>query len=530
MKLIKANLLFILIIIVAFALRFYKLGSVPLSLDWDEVSNGYNAYSILHTAHDEYGSFLPLANRSFDDYKPPLYMYLTVPAIAIFGLNEFAVRLPSALFGFLTVPLIFLLAQFLFKESKYKKQIGLITMFLFAISPWSIQFSRVGFEANVALFFTILSMVLLLYSFKKQISLIFSAVAACLSIYAYHTQKIFIPLMFLALFAIFIKDLKLFSKKIIISFFIITFLLITPLFLFGPKEALLSRYQTTSRQEKILVSENSIKLISEDNNNYFGRIIHNRKIITLLGISQNYLSNFDPNFLFIKGDENPRHHIENMGMFYLFQLPLFLAGLYLFVAKHNKSTLFIFSWLFLAPIAASFAAPSPHAIRSFLMIVPVEIICAFGLTSFLDIKNKNKVLLTGGALAVWTVISILIYFHNYYVHYPVDKAADWQYGFKQAVLESENRKDKYSEVSVDPSLEQAYVYWLFYTKYDPKTYQLSGSNKHFDKYYFNAEKPKTSDKLFISLVDTAIYPKNFKVVYKIDYPNGKPAISLTQHP
>ena len=79
--------LFIAILFLCFTLRFYKITQVPISLNWDEASNAYNAYSILNTAEDEYGNFLPLANRSFDDYKPPAYMYFTVPAVLIFFLS-----------------------------------------------------------------------------------------------------------------------------------------------------------------------------------------------------------------------------------------------------------------------------------------------------------------------------------------------------------------------------------------------------------------------------------------------------------
>src|SRR5512141_1077338 len=95
------------ILMVAVFLRFYQLGSIPASPDWDEAALGYNAYSILKTGRDEYGKFLPLVFRSFDDYKPPLYIYLTVPMVALFGLNVFAVRLSSVLLGTLTVLLTY---------------------------------------------------------------------------------------------------------------------------------------------------------------------------------------------------------------------------------------------------------------------------------------------------------------------------------------------------------------------------------------------------------------------------------------
>ena len=112
----------ILITILAFFLRFYQLGKVPLSMDWDENSNAYNAFSILKTGKDEYGSFLPLTNRSFDDFKPPLYMYLNVITVKLFGLTPIAARLPSAFFGTLTVPLIYFLARWLFQKKVEVKE------------------------------------------------------------------------------------------------------------------------------------------------------------------------------------------------------------------------------------------------------------------------------------------------------------------------------------------------------------------------------------------------------------------------
>lgn len=142
-------ILLIGIIVLAATLRLWQLGQVPPSPDWDEVALGYDAYSLIHTGKDEFGKFLPVVLRSFDDYKPALYAYLTIPSILVFGLSVFAVRLPSAIFGILTVLAVFYLVSELFENYKYKNQLSLISSFLLAISPWSIQFSRVGFESNV---------------------------------------------------------------------------------------------------------------------------------------------------------------------------------------------------------------------------------------------------------------------------------------------------------------------------------------------------------------------------------------------
>src|SRR3989344_4593815 len=145
------KIILLFIILLASVLRLYKLEAVPPSLYWDEASLGYNAYSILISARDEYGTFLPLTNfAAFGDYKPPGYIYAAVPSIAIFGLSDFAIRFPSAFFGVLTVLLTYFLTKKLF-ESEVIAQVA--TLFL-AISPWHLQFSRGAFEANLGLFFS----------------------------------------------------------------------------------------------------------------------------------------------------------------------------------------------------------------------------------------------------------------------------------------------------------------------------------------------------------------------------------------
>src|SRR5437667_4318474 len=112
---IKTKIL--LIIIIASVLRLWQIGQVPASLDWDEASLGYNAYSILQTGKDEYGKVLPVVLESFGDYKPALYAYLIIPFLNIFGLTEIAVRLPAALIGIIAVLLTYFLTKELLKRT-----------------------------------------------------------------------------------------------------------------------------------------------------------------------------------------------------------------------------------------------------------------------------------------------------------------------------------------------------------------------------------------------------------------------------
>src|SRR3989344_5968134 len=92
-----------LILLAALSVRLVYLDVRPKGFSWDEAALGYNAYSLLKTGRDEYGSVLPGILKSFGDYKPGLYAYLTVPAVATLGLNELATRLPAAIAGGLLV-------------------------------------------------------------------------------------------------------------------------------------------------------------------------------------------------------------------------------------------------------------------------------------------------------------------------------------------------------------------------------------------------------------------------------------------
>lgn len=519
---ITAQKIFLVVFLLALFLRFYELGIVPAGLDWDEVSNAYNAYSILKTGHDEYNNFLPLYNRSFDDYKPPLYMYLEVPSVAIFGLTPFAARLPSALLGSLSTIAIYLLVKRLFK----RESLALVAMALAAISPWQLQFSRVGFEANVGLFATVASFTLLLYSLalekekvttKKKVTFLLSAILFSLSFYSYHAERIFVPLLFLATAVIYKKELLKFPKKYLAAFVLLGIIIVAPFFIFSPQQAISQRFQETSSKSQLKETNASIKFIEEDNSSPFARIVHNRRITIFQGYLQNYFANLDINYLFVKGDDNLRHHLENMGMLYLIELPFLLYGIYFAIKERSRSVVFVMSWLLLSPIAAAPTDVAPHAIRSYTLVVALEIFIATAIVGiYTKIKWKKAYLVL--ALCVFC-ISLFTYLESYYIHYPYDQSPWWQYGYLEAVAKTNALKSQYNKIYIDPSVEQAYIFWLFGTKFDPGEYQKNGNKNHFDKFYFSSQKPTSVNDLFVTTANHL--PPSFEVVDAVNYPNGE---------
>ena len=174
-----------LILVVAFVLRVTWLDKYPAGFTPDEASFGYDAYSILKTGNDQWGHTLPIVLESFGDFKSPLYAYLTIPSVAIFGLSKFAVRLPNALLGTLAVLVVYLLTKELFKD----KKLAVVAALMLAISPWHIMLSRGAFEANLTTFFLPLGILLFL---KERYTL--SAIILGLNLFTYHSAKLVTPL------------------------------------------------------------------------------------------------------------------------------------------------------------------------------------------------------------------------------------------------------------------------------------------------------------------------------------------------
>jgi len=183
---VKTKLVLISILALASILRIWGLDKVPPELFGDELDVGYHAYSLLHTGRDYYGQLLPTYIHSFSEWRAPLLMYVTVPFIAIFGLNEYGVRLPEAFLGILSVLLLYLLVDKTLKD----KRVALFSALLLAISPWHLQYSRAAFEISLLLTLLLSGTLSFLNGLKNWKWLIVSAVLFGLTFYTYSTANV----------------------------------------------------------------------------------------------------------------------------------------------------------------------------------------------------------------------------------------------------------------------------------------------------------------------------------------------------
>ncbi len=480
---IKLEPIFILFTIttLAFILRWWHFTSNPPSLYVDEVSHGYNAYSILKTGRDEYGSFMPFFFRSFNVYNPPLAVYSLVPSIAVFGLNEFAVRLPAVLFGTLFIPLSYFFILLLTKN----KKLALVSAFFLSISPWHIHFSRFYHEANFTVFFSTFGITLFLLARKKPYLYVLSALSFAAAMNFSHVGKIFVPMFVLLAVLFFRPNLPGKLKPIILGSIILIASLLPHIL----------------NLDKSLARGASISIIGSGD-------------MKVENFINGYLSHFSPKFLFNRGDYQGRHSVPGMGELYVFEIPLILFGAYLLIKNKEKGYKFLLLWLLVAPIPAALTTPTPHAGRD-LTVLPVwAAVSAIGLLFM--IKNyKWFILLPLIPIAIYNQVT---YLHLYHMHYPKEKAVDWADGYKQMSLAVGERYNDYERFAITRYWGLPYIYILFYLQFDPAIYQKQAEDKNaFDKFEFYLGAPKPSDKktLFVS---TAEHKDN--IVKEIRLNNG----------
>jgi 4-amino-4-deoxy-L-arabinose transferase-like glycosyltransferase len=426
---------------------------------------------LLQTGKDEHGNSWPIHFQSFNDYKPGLYFYIVLPFVYILGLTEMAVRLPGALLGVISVIFLYYLVL-RFKFEKVSSQlVALISAFFLAISPWHIHFSRGGWEVNAAATFIIISVWAFFVSLRRPMFLYLAAFFAVLSLYTYHAARIEVPLLFVCLFFVFIFRSR-FPLKYIGFSICFSLVLLLPLGSDLLKGNVLSRASGVGlfADTGPLARANELRGEHENFNGILPKLLHNKPISYSLAFVSNWGKHFSGDFLFISGEDIQRNKIPEMGMMYLID-GLFIAfGVFFLLKFFSKTSLFIFLFLFLAPIPAALTFQSPHALRSHIMIIPLTIIGSYGaayLFSFF-LKQKYIFLMLFSLTMSWSLIR---YLHLYYVHMASFYPYSSQYGVKELVTYLEGSEKNRAHVIVTTRYDQPYILFLFYSRYSPQKFQ-----------------------------------------------------------
>jgi len=473
----KNKLLILFIVLIGFSLRLWQISKVPPGLSNDEISIAYEAYSIVNTGKDSNGKLLPISFKSHNTYKAPLYIYITAPFIKIFGNNEIAVRFPSVIFGTLTILGIYLLTR----KLKLSETIATISAFLLAITPWHVYTSRIGLESNLALCLLIFGAYFFLIGTNRKKYLFLSSIVLGMSLYAYHTEQIFTPLLLLSLTWIYFREFS--NKKDIFIFWFTFLVLVTPVFI----DSLFFDGGTRAGTEiflKDFILQNKISGV--------GNIFFKGYIIFTFWLDK-YLQYINPAYLFGHGlPINAPYGSSDFGLLNIIQFPLFLLGsVYLFELKNRKIGLVLLIWLFIGPLIPSLTLGELNLVRNLVTIVPLTLVSACGIVWIIE-KTKFK------PLIVFILVAILInfaFFYRYYLTYfPKYFSENWSYGFKETATYAREHQEKYKKIVFDyqygtdvdlygaPSL-----FFLYFNKINPNEFLKEVKRDNFlsfEKYEF----------------------------------------------
>ena len=505
----KFILFLCLIAFLSFFLNTFKKNIIPPCFTADEAAFAYNSFSILNTGRDEYGNFMPLRLKSFNDNKLPLYSYLSVPFIKYMGLNTTSARALNDLVSILIPIAVF----FLVKELFNKKSIALVAAFLTASSLGLHLIGRQAHEGYLATLLITISSVFFIKSIKK-ISLwnsIWFVIPLGLSLFTYQSSRIFLIYFFVfsIVYFFFFNKIKKPNRSIFIS--LIFFVLI--LFLYPD-----FKYNPTRLKTLFLFTNPGLQVKTQELRIEGGsRILYNKLTVGLREAFFNHLKYFSPQFLAISGDENTRFGYGEMYPMTPIEYFFIFVGIYYLFKNKEKWRWFILTLFFIAPLSSSLTWTAISLTRSLFILIPATVISSYGVFSFIK-ENQNK-----RRLVIISILFIeavfLFYSWNFYLNHYYKRGVvrfSMQCGYKELSSYVEKNYNKFERFYISPEHGEPYIFLLFYNKYPPTSYQkqakLTGPDQYgfgqvekFDKFIFSLT--GSSDKKNVALI---AYPHDFQ--------------------
>lgn len=482
-----------IICIGAFFLRIYNLQKNPPGFFCDEASIGYNAYSLLNTGKDEYGVSFPVFFQSFGDYRPPLAIYSTIPFVGVFGLNELATRLPSVLYGLITIVTMYFIGKEI--SSNRSRSFGLLTAFITATMPWLIHYNRTGFDFTIYVTFFTITILLLLKTIHSKSFIIPAFIVAALTFYTYQPARLLIPLLLLGFFFVHRKTYSLHRINTLaglVSFFILSIPLILSFF----NGQGLARFN--------MVSVFSTKLPFAQ---------------SVLRIIQNYLIQLSPTY-FISGEPTfiTRHFVGGLTPLLITTLPFLLIGLIhtLLTVKNKKSAQLLMYWFLIYPIAGAVTADAPFTSRSIIGAPLFAILISLGIaTTVLHAKKFINSYIISFITILVILLNLAFFTRFYFVQYPLYSADfwGWQYGPKEIMRYFLTQTDSYQDLYMTEYFNAPEIFLKFY---DPNQTCLKCKIGGVDRF------DPTKKQLFALRIIELKQDYKFNIKKVITLPNGQP--------
>lgn len=476
----------VFLIVGTILLYSWNLLQVPVHLNQDELGFALNAYSVAKTGFDENGIFFPLYFWHLGVmYGTPIIVYLTSIFLLIFPVSEVSIRLPSVLIAVTNVILIYFLAKKIFSSVK----LGFLTGILLALTPVHFIQGRILLDNLYPVPFVLGWLyLLLLFLEKKNLILLFtSSFILGLGIHSYHAAKVMMPIYLLLTFLAIYKELinKKYLSLVIIVGFAIPLLPLIPWLTKYP-DTLTDQVKYTGLYDtRLNPVEGLLSLLTPET------------IFSRLSI---YLSYFNIDLLFFKGDSSLIHSTGKVGLFLLPLLLLIPLGIYQAVRTRRKLWLLILAGFFCGPIAPALVGNQYRASKE-LVILPFAIFLSIYGLMFLFKFFKERYIFVTSILLVFIFLQFGLFLNDYFGDYRVRSYGWFNYdipGSLEALIE-QDEKEKANKIYLDSSIYFIEKYWRFYLiKHD----RLDILNKTF---YFNPEiitdKSIEVDSLFLARYD-----------------------------
>ncbi len=452
------------IVMLGLVVRAYLLFFSPLPLYWDEVAMLIDARSVIETGRDLHGgNWLQPLYPSYGDFKLPVYILTTAMTMLLVGTQDWVVRVPSLLAGVGTIIVAAAvgkeIADKVYKKANYVSFAMVATGLIMAFSPWSLHFSRVGFEAHLAQFLVSCSIWLLLRNDGLYKKTVLAALLGVLATYTYFSVRFVWPVVAATAFVLFEFPDKLRSVGLRRSFRAIAPLvmmltlyavLLIPLYRSEYYEQSSQlRYSTSSVLNSTDYALQSNELREQAGNHWYTRFLFHRNILLIRAFGTNVSQNISANFLFISGDNNLRHGTAQHGLFVTPLLLVFAVGWFYLVKKHPKAGILLVTWWLAAVVPASVPHEVPHALRSLNALVPLVVVMGFGYTELLRLAVESRfriVATTGMALYTGVILFVSAEFLTYYsVLYPKTAYTAWQGGYREQIAEYQVSEKKHPD-------------------------------------------------------------------------------------
>ncbi len=364
-----APILLVVVVAAAVALTTLRdLDGTPPGLYIDEVAIALTARALWETGADLDGNSLPLFPRSFRDRERPIpvnpvYTYTAIP-FALAGPGGWSARLPSVLWCWLAAAGIGLCVH----ELTRSRALGFAVGAAAALTPWLFVIGRMGWEAISFPAITSFALWCTLRGARTRgaRAIIFSAVLFGLSLYAYSTARLLVPLTLGAAAVIWLRDARV--RGLMAWAIVIVALMAVPV-------ALYMRQHPGAMTWRL--AESSIWSDAPAAADLVERF------------ARNYLRYFSPRFLFFEGDANLRHG-TGRGMLLWIAAPLILAGLWeAWRRRGERPVQMIAAGLMIAPVAAALTTDGqPHATRAITAVIFWAVLAGMGVKRLLEVLPR----------------------------------------------------------------------------------------------------------------------------------------------